>query len=85
MMAQNIPGAEKEDCTIKKFETAAKASFKHNWNNHEHCGSWCQAKSWMEEEKVAFKSKYRDKVRNEKEYNRQLFVKETYMTTTRLR
>jgi hypothetical protein len=24
-----------EDCTLQKFEIAAKASFEHHWNNHE--------------------------------------------------
>jgi hypothetical protein len=68
-----------------KIQAAAKASFEHDWNNNKHCGLGCQAKSWTEEEKVRFKSKYRNKVRNTKEYNQQLEVKEKYFSKTRLR
>ncbi len=40
-----------EKCTINNFERAAKASFEHHWNDHQFCGSWCQAKDWNEAEK----------------------------------
>ena len=56
MIAQHTPGRENKNCTFDKFETAAKASFEHHWNNHEHCGLWCQAKSWTTEEKTKSKT-----------------------------
>jgi hypothetical protein len=40
-----------ENCSFKKFQTAAKASFGHHWNNHQVYGSWCQAEDWNKEEK----------------------------------
>ena len=86
MMKQNTPGVgDDNNCTFEQFEIAAEASFEHHWNNHEHCGSWCQAVSWTEEEKVKNKGKYRDKVKFEKEYKQQLEVKEKYLSRTRLR
>jgi hypothetical protein len=52
MIAQQTAGVGKKDCTFEQFEAAREASFKHHWNNHQHCGEWCQPKSWREEEKV---------------------------------
>jgi polyhydroxyalkanoate synthesis regulator phasin len=49
MLAQYKRGTE--NCTFEKFEIAAKASFEHHWNDHQYCGSWCQAKNWSAEEK----------------------------------
>jgi hypothetical protein len=72
MCAQHAPG--NEDCTFEKFKIAGKASFEHHWNNHQFCGAWCQAKGWNEEEKKKYKHKYRDKVRNMREYEQQLII-----------
>jgi hypothetical protein len=33
----------KKDCTFEEFMIAGEASFEHHWNNHGHCGEWCQA------------------------------------------
>jgi hypothetical protein len=53
MMGQQRPGRGNVNCTFEKFEaTGGEASFEHHWNNQQHCGDWCQAKSWTEEEKV---------------------------------
>ncbi len=52
MIAQHTPGEGKEDCTFEKFVIAGEASFEYHWNNHKHCGDWCQAKTWTENEKV---------------------------------
>jgi hypothetical protein len=60
------------NCTFEKFERAAKASFKHHWNDHQFCGSWCKAKDWNEMEKDKFKNKYRNKETHQKEYKQQL-------------
>jgi hypothetical protein len=49
MLAQYKRGTE--SYTLEKFQQAAKASFQHHWNDHQFCGSWCQAKDWTEEEK----------------------------------
>jgi hypothetical protein len=68
-----------KDFTFKRFKSAAKASFEHQKNDHKDCGSWCQANSWTEEEEVKFKTKYREKVRNAKEYSQQLVVKEVLL------
>jgi hypothetical protein len=72
MIKQQMPSRGNVDCTFKKFQAAGEASFEHHWNNHEHCGDWCQAKSWTEEEKVEKKGKFRDKVKNEREYHQYL-------------
>ncbi len=85
MIAQHTPGFGKAECTFENFETAGEASFEHHWNNHEHCGEWCQAKSWTEEEKVEKKGKFRDKIKNRKEYEQQMQVKKKYLSTPRLR
>jgi hypothetical protein len=61
------------------------STIEHHWNNHEHCGDWCQAKTWTEEEKVEKKGKFRDKERNLKEYLQQLEVKNRYFSTDRMR
>jgi hypothetical protein len=42
MLAQYKRGTE--HCTFEEFQKAAKASFQHHWNDHQFCGSWCQAK-----------------------------------------
>jgi hypothetical protein len=84
MIAQHTPGFGKENSTFEIFEKAGEASFEHHWNNHLHCGDWCQAKTWTEQEKVEKKCKYRDKETNEKEYLQQLEVKKKYLSTERL-
>jgi hypothetical protein len=43
MIKQQRPGGGNVDSTFEKFQAAGEASFKHHWNNHEHCGDWCQA------------------------------------------
>jgi hypothetical protein len=65
MLKQQIA---KDDCTFEDFMKAGEASFKHHWNNDEHCGEWCQAISWTAEEKEEKKGKFRDKEKNPKEY-----------------
>ncbi len=82
MIAPCIPTSHNKNCTFEDTEKAGEASFEHHWKNHEHCGLWCQAKSWTEEEKVKGKGKYRDKKAHEKEYKQQLLVKEKYLSTT---
>jgi hypothetical protein len=82
MLKQQIA---KENCTFEDFMKAGEASFEHHWNNHEHCGDWCQALSWTAEEKEAKKGKFRDKEKNPKEYAQQLKVKEKYLSATRMR
>jgi hypothetical protein len=83
MLAQHTPS--KDGCTFEKFETAGEASFEHHWNNHEHCGEWCQTKKWTEEEKIQKKGKFRDKIKNKREYEQQLKVKQKYLSTSRMR
>jgi hypothetical protein len=85
MIKQQRPGGGNVDSIFKKFQAAGEASFEHHWNNHEHCGDWCQAKSWTEEEKVKNKGKFRDKVKNEREYHQQLKVKKKYLSPVRMR
>jgi hypothetical protein len=82
MLKQQIA---KDDCTFKDFMKAGKASLEHHWNNHEHCGKWCQAISWTAEEKEEKKGKFRDKEKNPKEYVQQLKVKNKYLSATRMR
>jgi hypothetical protein len=84
MLRQYAPRRYNKDCTFEDFVEAGEASFEHHWNNHGHCGSWCQAKSWTEEEKKG-KGKYRNKETHEQEYKQLLIVKEKYLSTTRLR
>jgi hypothetical protein len=84
MIGQHKPTRDNKDCTFEDFKKAGEASFEHHWNNHEHCGLWCQAKSWTEEEKVKGKRKYRDKETHEREYRQQLLVKEKYLSPERL-
>ena len=85
MIAQHTPGFGKENCTFEKIEKAGEASFEHHWNNHEHCGNWCQAKAWTEKEKVEKKGKFRDKEGNPKEYLQQKEVKDKYLSRDRMR
>jgi hypothetical protein len=58
MIAPCIPTSHNKNCTFEDTEKAGEASFEHHWKNHKHCGLWCQAKSWTEEEKVKGKGKY---------------------------
>ena len=83
MLKQYQRGTEK--CTFEKFETAAKASFEHHWNNHEFCGSWCQAKDWNGEEKEKHKNKYRNKDTHRKEYEQQFEIHKKFTETDRMR
>jgi hypothetical protein len=46
MVAQHTPGLGTGELTFKKYEKAGEVRFEHHWNNHEHCSSWCHAKSW---------------------------------------
>jgi hypothetical protein len=85
MIGQCKPTRDNKDCTFEDFQKAGEASFEHHWNNHEHCGLWCQAKSWTEEEKVKGKGKYQDKETRERKYKQQLQVKEKYLLPVRLR
>ena len=86
MIKQQRPGGGNVDSTFEKFQAAGEASFEHHWNNHEHCcGDWCQAISWTEEEKEKNKGKFRDKVKNEREYHQQLKVKKKYLSPVRMR
>jgi hypothetical protein len=85
MIKQQNPGGGNVDSTFEKFQAAGEASFEHHWNNHEHCGDWCQAISWTEEEKVKNKGKFRDKVKYEREYHQQLKVKKKYLSPVRMR
>jgi hypothetical protein len=56
-----------KNCTFEKLPRPASNTT--GWNDHQLCGSWwCQAKDWIEEEKEKFKSKFRDKEKNWKEY-----------------
>jgi hypothetical protein len=84
MIGQHKPTRDNKDCTFEDFQRAGEASFEHHWNNHGHCGLWCQAKSWTEEEKVKGKRKYQDKETHEREYKQQLQVKEKYLSPERL-
>jgi hypothetical protein len=70
---------------FEKFERAAKASFKHHWNDHQFCGSWCQAKDWKEMEKEKFKNKYRNRGIHQKEYEQQLVIQQKFTEPDRLR
>jgi hypothetical protein len=82
MLKQQIAN---KNCTFEDFIKAGEASFEHHWNNHEHCGDWCQAISWTAEEKEEKKGKFRDKEKNTKEYVQQLTVKNKYRSATRMR
>jgi hypothetical protein len=83
MLAQYKRGTE--NCTLEKFERAAKASFQHHWNDHQFCGSWCQARDWNEEEKEKNKNKFRDKEKNPKEYQQQLEIQMKFTETDRMK
>ncbi len=74
-----------ENCTFEKFQTAAKASFEHHWNNHQFCGSWCQAKDWNEEEKEKNKNMFRNRETHRREYEQQSGVHSKYTEEDRLR
>jgi hypothetical protein len=82
MLAQHAPG--QPGATFESFEKAGLASFEHHWNNHVHCGDWCQAKKWTDEEKEEYKNKYRDKVSHVKECEQQKVVLETFCATIRM-
>jgi hypothetical protein len=84
MVAQHTPGSGDGELTFEKFQKAGEASFEHHCNNHEHCGSWCQAKNWTAAEKIQFKHKYRDKELNPKEYEQQKKVKEKFLEPARM-
>jgi hypothetical protein len=85
MISQRKPTSDNKDCPFKDFQIAGEASFEHHWNNHKHCGSWCQAKLWTEEEKIKGKGKYQNRETHEREYKQQLQVKEKYLAPARLR
>jgi hypothetical protein len=85
MIKQQRPGGGNVQSTFEKFQAAREASLEHHWNNHEHCGDWCQAISWTEEEEVKNKGKFRDKVKKEREYHQQLKVKKKYLSPVRMR
>lgn len=87
MLAQHTPGskADESDVTFEKFMEAGEASFEHHWNNHDHCGSWCQAKAWTDEEKEEFKNKYRNKTEDMKTYEQQKKCKEKFLSEPRMR
>ncbi len=74
-----------ENCSFEKFQRAAKASFEHHWNNHEFCGTWCQAKDWTDEEKETNKNMFRNKETHQKEYYQQFGVHSKYTEEDRLR
>jgi hypothetical protein len=63
MMAQHTRGTP--DSTFEKFITAGEASIEHHRNNHEYCGSWCQAKAW-----TANKQKEEERKVQEQGYSR---------------
>ena len=81
-MAQKTRGMP--DSTFEKFVTAGKASIKHHWHNHKHCGSWCQAKAWTTNEAIKKIGKYRNKVTHTKEYKQQLTVQSKFTTPERM-
>ena len=85
MVAECTPGTGQGELTFEKFQKAGEASFEHHWNNHLHCGSWCQPKKWSAEEREKNKHKYRDKLKNPKEYSQQMKVKEKYLDPKRMR
>ena len=85
MIGQHKPTGDNKDCTFEDFKKAGEASFEHHWNNHEHCGEWCQAISWTAQEKKEKKANFRDKDKNPKEYVQQLKVKNKYLSATRMR
>jgi hypothetical protein len=88
MLAQHTPGRgdnKDEDCTFEKFLTAGEASFEHHWNNHDHCGSWCSARTWTVEENEEKKGKFRNKATHAKEYEQQRGVKEKFLSEPRMR
>jgi hypothetical protein len=72
MLVQHQP--HQPGATFKTFEEAGLSIFEHHWNNHIHCGDWCQAKKWTAKEKEENKNKYRDKVSHAKEYEQQKVV-----------
>jgi hypothetical protein len=74
-----------ENCTFKKFQRAAKASFEHHWNDHQFYGSWCQAKDWNEEEKETTKNKFRNEEMHQKEYQQQLEIQMKFTKEDRIR
>ena len=74
-----------ENCSFEKFQRAAKASFEHHWNNHQFCGTWCQAKDWTDEEKETNKNMFRNKETHQKEYYQQFGVHSKYTEEDRLR
>ena len=83
MLSQHQPASDKH-CTFEKFCTAGQAVFEHHWNNHERCGDWCQAKTWMVAETEKGKNKYRDKAKNPKEYQQQKKVKDKFTEIKRM-
>jgi hypothetical protein len=74
-----------ENCSFEKFQRAAKASFEHHWNNHQFCGTWCQAKDWTDKEKETNKNMFRNKETHQKEYQQQFGVHSKYTEEGRLR
>jgi hypothetical protein len=84
MVAQHTPGLGNCELTFEKFQKVGEASLEHHWNNYEHCGSWCQAKSWIAAEKIEFKKKNRYKELNPKEYEQQTRVKEKFLEPARI-
>ena len=85
MLVQHAPNDGEEKVTFKDFLKAGKASLEHHWNNHEFCGSWCQAKEWTDKQKVEHKGTYRDKVSHPREYEQQLEVNDKFTSTVRMR
>ena len=84
MLAQQTPGDSREEKNFDDFMKASEASFEHHWNNHVHCGDWCQALTWTEEDKIKKRGTFRDKGTHEKEYQQQLVIKEKYLSTDRM-
>jgi hypothetical protein len=74
-----------ENCSFKKFQRTAKASVEHHWNNHQFCGTWCQAKDWTDEEKETNKNMFRNKETHQREYHQQFGVHRKYTKEDRLR
>ena len=66
--------------TLEQMRQAMTAVLEHHFNNHEHCGEWCPAVYWKDNEKVSKALKYRCKEKNKKLYEQLKTHHEKFVT-----
>ena len=69
-LKRNLSYTIRHNCTktIEELHLGVKSVLEHHFDNHEHCGTWCQCKGKTKEEKKELKLKYRNKQLHEKFY-----------------